>query len=220
MTTDMWHGDVIAGMSSYDELDRELVDSELSAYCPARKYEMSDDRDPGGAWSADDGEEFAAQYLKRLREVPDRPDAEVRRDVLRAFMLDSLVPMTIDAQVSDGVATLTGTVAAKCERQDAIYLAGLVPGVCGVIDALTGPQLASSDHGDEAADTVAKSSVATALWRTAIPDIAELTIDEPRPGTVVLSGALRSSSDHDLAIATAWSVAAVAAVDDCIHVEA
>lgn len=137
MTTDMWHGDVIAGMSSYDELDRELVDAELSAYCPARKYEMPDDGDLGCAWSADDGEEFAAQYLERLREVADRPDAEVRTDVLRAFMLDSLVPMTVDTQVCGGVVTLTGVVAAKCERQDAIYLAGLVPGVCGVIDRLT-----------------------------------------------------------------------------------
>jgi hypothetical protein len=155
MTTDMWHGDVIAGMSSYDELDGALVDAELSAYWPARKYEMPDDGDPGCAWSADDGEEFAPEYLERLREVADRPDAEVRRDVLRAFMLDSLVPMTVDAQVCDGVVTLAGTVAAKCERQDAIYLAGLVPGVCGVIDGLAGPQLAAFDHDDEAADAVA-----------------------------------------------------------------
>lgn len=126
MTTDMRHGDVIAGMSSYDELDRELVD-----------------------------EEFAARYLERLCKVADRPDAEVRRDVLHAFMLDSLVPMTVDAQVCDGAVTLTGTVATKCERQDALYLAGLIPGVFGVIDGLTCSQPASSDHGDEAADTVA-----------------------------------------------------------------
>jgi hypothetical protein len=150
MTTDMRHGDVIAGMSSYDELDRDLVDAEQSAYCPARTYETLDEEDPGRFWSADEGEEFAAQYLDRLREVADRPDAEVRRDVLRALMLDSLVPMTVDAQVCDGVVTLTGVVAARCERQDAIYLAGLVPGVCGVLDALTCPQLASSDHDDEA----------------------------------------------------------------------
>jgi hypothetical protein len=121
MTTDMCHGDVIAGMSAYDELDRELVDAELWAYCPARKYEMPDDADRGRAWSADDGEEFAPEYLERLREVAERPDAEVRRDVPRALLLDSLVPMTVDAQVCDGVVTLTGVVAGKCERQDAIY---------------------------------------------------------------------------------------------------
>jgi hypothetical protein len=151
MQTDLWHGDVIAGMSAYDELDHQLVDAELSAYRTARTYKTPPVSDRGCAWSADEGEEFAAQNLERLREVTDRPDPEVRRDVLRALLFDSLVPLTVDAQVRGGVVTLTGTVAAECEREDARYLASLVPGVCGVIDGLAGPQLASSDHGHEAA---------------------------------------------------------------------
>ena len=149
MQTDIRHGDVIAGMSTYDEPDHELVDAELSAYRTARTHEMPAVVDRGCAWSADEGEEFAAQYLERLREVADRPDTEVHRDVLRALLFDSLVPLTVDAQVRDGVVTLTGTIAAECEREDARYLAGLVPGVCGVIDELTCP---NSDHGREAAD--------------------------------------------------------------------
>ena len=39
------------------------------------------------------------------------------------------------------------------------------------------------------------------------------------PGTVVLTGAVRTRSDHDLATATARSVAGVTAVDDCIDDE-
>ncbi|HXB48911.1 MAG TPA: BON domain-containing protein [Streptosporangiaceae bacterium] len=53
-----------------------------------------------------------------------------------------------------------------------------------------------------------------------IADVADLTVGSAGWGTAVLSGAVRSRSDHDLAIATAWSVADVQAVEDCIHVEA
>ena len=137
MQTEMLHGDVIAGTSSYDELDHELVDAELLPYRPVRKRVMPDDGDSGCAWSADDGEEFADEYVQRLRNVVDRPDDDVRKDVLRALLVDSLVPMTVDAQVCDGVVTLTGAVTAENERADAMYIVGLVPGVLGIIDELS-----------------------------------------------------------------------------------
>jgi osmotically-inducible protein OsmY len=217
MPTDRWHGDVLAGTSEYDEPDHELVDAELSAYQPARAYQMPVDGYPHCAWSADEFEEFEAQYLDRLREVADRPDAEVCGDVLRALEFDSVVPMTVDAQVCDGVVTLTGTVTAECEREDAKYLAGLVPGVFGVIDELACWPVGGAGDEPTAEDDATRECVAAALRRTAIPDLAELTIDEPRPATVVLSGGLMSRSDRDLAIA--WSVPNVSAVDDCIDVE-
>jgi len=216
MQTEKWHGDVLAGISSYDELDHELKDTDLSAYRQAPKYDMPDYGDPGCAWSADEGEEFARPYLERLREVADRPDADVHRNVLRALLCDSLVPVTVDVQVCEGVVTLTGTVAVARERDDAKYLAGVVPGVFGVIDDLTcWPQLGADDeHTTE--DDVTRQSVAAAFRRTGSPEITELTIEEPRPRTVVLSGAVHSRTDHELAIAAAWSVASVQAVDDCI----
>jgi osmotically-inducible protein OsmY len=49
--------------------------------------------------------------------------------------------------------------------------------------------------------------------------VAELSVGSAGWGTVVLSGAVRSGGDHDLAIATAWSVPDVQAVEDCIEVE-
>ena len=64
-----------------------------------------------------------------------------------------------------------------------------------------------------------KEADAAALARSAIADVADLAVDTPCSGTVVLSGAVHSRSCHDLAIATAWSVADVKAVDDCIRVE-
>ncbi len=62
-----------------------------------------------------------------------------------------------------------------------------------------------------------KEAVAAALARGAIADVADLAVDAPCSGTVVLSGAVHSRSRHDLAIATAWSVTDVEAIDDCIR---
>src|SRR5258708_30342464 len=62
-----------------------------------------------------------------------------------------------------------------------------------------------------------KEAVAAALARGAIADVADLAVDAPCSGTVVLSGAVHSRSRHDLAIATAWSVTHVEAIDDCIR---
>lgn len=216
MLTEMLHGDVIGGLSFYDELDRELVDAELSGYRPVRTCGTLDG-DFDCAWSADDGDEFAGRNLERLRNVAGRPDSEVRGDVLRALIADSLVPMTVDAQVCAGIVTLNGTVTMEHEREDAKYLAGLVPGVFGVVDELACWPARGAVGEESAAACATWKFVAAALSRTGIADLADLTIDEPRPATLLISGVVRSRSDHDLAIATCWSVAD--AVDDCIEVE-
>jgi len=58
-----------------------------------------------------------------------------------------------------------------------------------------------------------------ALACTSIADVADLTVGTAGWDTVVLSGAVQSRSDHDLAIATALSVADVEAVEDRIQIE-
>ena len=147
------------------------------------------------------------------REVRGRLDADVQREVLRALLLDSVVPMTVDAQVRDGIVTLSGMVGSEWEREEAKYLASCVPGVLGVADEL---RLLPASGGDE--ETIGEA-VEGALTRTGIADLADLTVDVPCPGTVVLSGAVTSRSELDLAIASAWSVADVDEVEDCIQVE-
>src|SRR5271157_2628380 len=59
-------------------------------------------------------------------------DADLRGDVLQALMLDSLVPMTVDAKVRDGVVTLTGTAQWQYQRDEAEFLTASVPGVFGI----------------------------------------------------------------------------------------
>jgi len=158
--------------------------------------------------------EWAGRHRQRLRDISGRANADVRRHVLRALLLDSLVPLSVDAQVSEGVVTLTGTVCSERERKDATYLAGCVPGVVGVLDELTDllhPRIDDSE--------AIRDAVMAALACTSIADVAELTVGTSGWGTVVLSGAVQSRNDRDLAIATALSLTDVETVDDCIEVE-
>ena len=144
---------------------------------------------------------------------PKLSDADVQRQVQRALLLDTRVPLTVDARVHDGIVTLTGLVASEWERGHARSTAGFVPGVLGIVDHLS--VLPRSGTGRQSLG----KAVEAALARTAIADLADLTVDTPSPGTVALSGAVTSRSDHDLAVATAWSVTEVEAVDDRIQVE-
>ena len=141
------------------------------------------------------------------------PGANVQRQVLRALLLDTRVPLTVDARVRDGIVTLSGLVASEWERGHARSSASRVPGVLGIADHLS--VLPRSGTGRQ---SIGKA-VEAALARTAIADLAELTVDTPSPGTLALSGAVTSRSDHDLAVATAWSVTEVEAVHDCIQIE-
>ena len=65
------------------------------------------------------------------------PDADVQRQVLRALLLDTRVPLTVDARVRDGIVTLTGLVASEWERGHARSSASSVPGVLGIADHLS-----------------------------------------------------------------------------------
>ena len=205
MKTDRLHGDVIAGISAYHDLDHQLVtaDTGVPGCWPTHEQAF---------WSAGDEHELTGDQVERLLSIVLRPDADVQRDVMRALLLEGLVPLTVGAQVADGIVTLTGTVGCEQEREGAKEVVGWVPGLLGIIDNLVRlPR--------QGAGAAAKEEVEAALARTRIADVAGLTVDEPCPGTVVLSGAVRTRSDHDLAIATARSVGGVGAVDDCIDLE-
>lgn len=152
-------------------------------------------------------------HIWRLLDAGQRDDAEVRRDVLRALMLDSLVPLTVDAWVQDGIVGLTGTVSWNGERDDAMFLVACVPGVLGICDELTLVPAPGRDGGD------LEDEVAEALGRTAAVDDGEFCVQGGCDGTVVLSGVVRSWAEHDEAVATAWSVPGVTAVDDRVLVD-
>ena len=150
--------------------------------------------------------------ILRLLDAGQRDDPEVRKDVLRALMLDSLVPMTVDAHVQDGIVTLTGTVRWHGERDDAVFLAASVPGVLGILDEITLIPAQGPDRG------AVEDDVMAALDRSAVPDDSAVRVSSGDDGAVMLSGVVSSWADRDQAVTAAWSVPGVTSVEDLLLV--
>jgi len=140
-----------------------------------------------------------------------KEDADLRGDVLQALMLDSLVPATIDAKVSDGWVTLTGKAEWQYQRDEAEFIAGNVFGVIGVDDEidLDTPQPKAGD---------VKESIEKSFKRNAKLDAKGLSVNTYN-GTVSVSGTVSSWAEHDEAIDAAWAAPGVTHVEDGILVE-
>jgi osmotically-inducible protein OsmY len=146
----------------------------------------------------------------RLPGFDSRDDAELRGDVLQALMLDSLVPSTVEANVTDGHVRLSGTAEWKYQRDEAEFVAGNVRGVVDVWDdvELTGPPPVADD---------VRHSIKKALERNAKLDAKELKV-ETEDRTVTLKGTVGSWAEHDEAVAAAWAAPGVQKVKDHILV--
>ncbi|MDX6201664.1 MAG: hypothetical protein QOJ83_1164 [Frankiales bacterium] len=145
----------------------------------------------------------------RILDKHQREDAEVRGDVLQALMLDSLVPASVDAKVSDGWVTLTGTAEYQYEREEASFVAGNVLGVFAVDNEIL--LTATPDAGDVAHD------IKKSFERNAKLDANNLTVDSA-DGTIILRGTVRSWSERDDAVASAWAAPGVRDVEDLLLV--
>lgn len=135
-----------------------------------------------------------------------REDADLRGDVLQALMLDSVIPNTIDAYVKDGFVELGGTASWQYQRAEAEFVAGNVPGVLGVhiTVILTSPAPYAPD---------VKYAIQQALERDATLDADRIAV-ETINGIAVLTGTVRSWSEHDAAITAAGAAPGVTAVED------
>jgi osmotically-inducible protein OsmY len=125
-------------------------------------------------------------------------------------LLDSSVPMTVDAQARDGLVTLTGTTQWHYQREQAESRTAEVTGVARIDNAIT---LAQADAGD------AGAAIAAAFRRNAVLEADELSVETFPGGLVILSGTVRSWVAHDHAVAAAWSAPGVMRIDDRIRVE-
>jgi osmotically-inducible protein OsmY len=145
-----------------------------------------------------------------VRMLNKRADTDLRGDVLRAFMLDSMVPSSIDAKVDDGRVTLRGTAQWGFQREEAEYVAANIRGVVSIDDEVDivppGPSADDVQH-----------SIKKAMERSAKVDADSVTVDSEN-GTVTLGGTVSSWVDHDEAINAAWAAPGVTRVKDHIRV--
>jgi len=147
-------------------------------------------------------------------QIPDRDrrdDEDLRGDVLEALMLESSVPMTVDAEARDGLVTLTGTVRWHYQRETAECRAESVPGVAGIHNAIA---LAQAPDAHAAAD-----AISCAFRRDAVLDADRLSVETLPGGLAILSGTVSSWAARDRAVTAAWSAAGVIDVDDRIVLE-
>jgi len=152
-----------------------------------------------------------SDYLRvQVLDQDRRADADLRADVLRAFMLNGIVPATVSAGVADGVVTLSGTAIWQYQRQEAEVVCGSVPGVLAVADDIS--------LKPESADDDAEPAVRASFRRSARLGRYGLSADSPYPGVLVVSGAVSSWAEHDDALAAAWSAPGVTEADDRIAV--
>jgi osmotically-inducible protein OsmY len=148
--------------------------------------------------------------LVRILTEHRREDAELRRDVLSALMLDAMVPKTVDASVRDGFVTLTGTTDWQYQRDEAEFVAGNVRGVTGVENDifLTSPTPYAED---------VEESIKKAFRRNAKVDAENVGVETVN-GAAVLTGTVRSWAERDSAVDAAWAAPGVTDVDDRLHV--
>ena len=146
----------------------------------------------------------------RLMNDDKRADADLRGDVLQALMLDSLVPKTVDAKVSDGFVTLTGSTDWQYQRDEAEYIASNIAGAFDVVNEIE-IKHPKPDAGD------VKDSIKKAFKRNAALDAGDLDVATSN-GSVTLRGTVRSWSEHDEAVDAAWAAPGVTAVYDDLSV--
>jgi osmotically-inducible protein OsmY len=134
-----------------------------------------------------------------------RADAELRGDVLQALMLDSLVPTTVDAKVTDGWVTLTGTAEHQYQRDEAAFVAGNIFDVFAVDNEIILTETPNPG--------VVEHDIKKAFERNSKLDANGLTVDSAN-GAITLKGTVRSWSERDDAVAAAWASPGVRDVKD------
>jgi osmotically-inducible protein OsmY len=142
----------------------------------------------------------------QVRLLTDRSDAELRGDVLQALMLDGLVPATVDAKVTDGFVTLSGTAEWQYQRDEAEYVTSNIVGALDVYDEID-LERPTPNAGD------VQDSIEKAFKRNAALDADDLYISTDN-GTVTINGTVSSWAQHDEAIDAAWAAPGVTSVDD------
>jgi osmotically-inducible protein OsmY len=139
-----------------------------------------------------------------------RDDAMLTTAANNALAADATVPEDVEATVTDGNPTLTGTVQYLSQRAAVEKVVGGLIGVRHVrneIDVISGV---------DAADV--KRLVRKALDRSAlVPDDSDVLVDASG-STVILTGHTRTRAERDAVVGATWMARGVAiVVDELLH---
>jgi osmotically-inducible protein OsmY len=134
-----------------------------------------------------------------------RDDADIARAVVDALSWHSDLPRTIQATVSNGWVTLSGTVDWNFQKDEAERAVGYISGVKGITNNIV---IKAAPKVTDVRDRIRRE-----LERTVDQEADRIQI-ETRDGRVVLKGTVHSWAELDAARRAAWSVPGVTAVED------
>ena len=114
-------------------------------------------------------------------------------------------PSTVDAEVFDGIVTLSGTVEWRYQRDEAERVASTIVGVSEIVDSIV--IVSSGPRAGEVAD-----AIKAAFVRNAKLDADDLSVSSS-DGRVTVEGVVSSWTEHNDALDAAWAAPGVTDVD-------
>jgi osmotically-inducible protein OsmY len=139
-------------------------------------------------------------------------DADIQTAIESEFLGDQMVPFhSIDVAVSEGVATLSGTVDTLAERQRAVMLAETIKGVRAVVDRLQVTPVTRSD-------AQIRRDIEQAFLMDPAADAYEIEVSV-EDGVATLTGTVESWPEKQIALRVARNVKGVRDVDSQITIE-
>jgi osmotically-inducible protein OsmY len=145
-----------------------------------------------------------------------RDDEHIAAAAVHALQWHDKVPKDrIQVVVREGWITLEGTVDYRFEKEAAERAVRHLIGARGVTSRiLVGP--AQREPGRRSADQI-KVEIEDALRRSAIVNSQKITV-EVNDDTVILTGDVRSRTEHDAVERIAWTAHEIAQVENCITI--
>lgn len=156
--------------------------------------------------------DVANDLVVRLPGSPKKTDTEIALAVRHALEMDVLVPHElITTTVSRGWVTLEGTVDLAYQRDDAAWLIGRLPGVCGVNNLLVvaGPTVAAGQL---------RESIEGALTRRAEREADRIEVGV-NGDVATLTGSVRSWAEKRAVLGAARHTPGVHNVIDHLRIE-
>ena len=143
-----------------------------------------------------------------------RSDTEIAHAVRQALEWDVFVPDAhIQSTVSNGWVTLTGTVDAVSEREDAERAVRNLTGVRGVVNQISVSQ-------PRVAPERIRTAIEEALERRAEREARRIDVTVSPDGEVTLGGCVRSWAEREAVVASARYLRGVRAVKDRLRIDA
>lgn len=149
---------------------------------------------------------LAIDMTVKLSQMGKRTDTDIAASARNVLSWTNSVPIdTVQVLVEDGWITLSGEVVWNYQRSDAADRVRLLPGVRGVSNQISIKQRASA--------IVVKLEIEDAIKRRATSDTKTIVVDVTG-GDVTLTGTVRSWTERDLVVHSAWGSPGVRQVFD------